>query len=70
MGKNTEQNCRLGAVGGQAVLEGIMMRHKDRCSIAVRKEDGTITVKNDNFVPLRKRYKICNVPIIRGAINM
>ena len=70
MSKNNEQNCRLGAVGGQAVLEGIMMRHKDRCSIAVRKEDGTITVKNDNFVPLRKRYKICNVPIIRGAINM
>ena len=70
MAKKTEQNCRLGAVGGQAVLEGIMMRHKDRCSIAVRKEDGTITVKNDNFVPLRKKYKICNVPIIRGAINM
>ena len=70
MSKKTEQNCRLGAVGGQAVLEGIMMRHKDRCSIAVRKEDGTITVKNDNFVPLRKKYKICNVPIIRGAINM
>ena len=58
------------SIGGQAVMEGIMMRHGDRCSIAVRKEDGTITVKNDNYVPLRKKYKICNLPILRGAINM
>ncbi len=70
MSKKTESNCRLGAVGGQAVMEGVMMRHGDRCSIAVRKEDGTITVKNDNYVPLRKKHKICNLPILRGAINM
>ena len=70
MSKQAEKNCRLGVVGGQAVLEGIMMRHKDRCSIAVRKEDGTITVKNDNFVSVRKKHKILNIPILRGAINM
>jgi len=70
MSKKTETNCRLGAVGGQAVMEGVMMRHGNRCSIAVRKEDGTITVKNDNYVPLRKKHKICNLPILRGAINM
>lgn len=70
MAKNTEQNCRLGVVGGQAVLEGVMMRHKDRCSIAVRKENGSITVKNDSFVSLRKKHKFCNIPILRGAINM
>ena len=37
-----EKNCRLGKVGGQAVLEGVMMRSGDEVSPAVRKEDGTI----------------------------
>lgn len=71
MSKNSkEKNPRLGVVGGQAVLEGVMMRHGKRYSVAVRRESGEITVSNGEHTPLRKRYKLLNIPILRGAINM
>lgn len=65
-----EKNPRLGVVGGQAVLEGIMMRHGKRYSVAVRRENGDIAVSNSEHISLRKRFKLCNIPIIRGVINM
>ena len=70
MAKNTEKNCRLGVVGGQAVLEGVMMKHGDRCSVAVRKDNGDIAVDDCEFVSIRKKYKFLDVPIIRGVVNM
>ena len=60
-----EQNCRLGKVGGQAVLEGVMMKSGDDVALAVRKEDGTIEVKKSKHVSLRKKHKILNIPLIR-----
>lgn len=69
MEKNTFRNPRLGVVGGQAVLEGVMMRHKDKYSVSVRREDGGIVTENREFVSLRKKYKFLNIPIIRGAVN-
>ena len=68
--KAKEKNCRLGAVGGQAVLEGVMMRHGTRCSVAVRRENGVITVSDSEFVSVRRKYKPLNLPIIRGVVNM
>lgn len=65
-----EQNCRLGRVGGQAVLEGVMMRSGNDVALAVRKEDGSIDVKKSSYVSLRKKHKWANIPIIRGCINM
>lgn len=65
-----EKNCRLGKVGGQAVLEGVMMKSGDNVSLAVRKEDGSIEIKNSKHTSLRKKYKICNFPVIRGCVNM
>ena len=44
-----ELNCRLGKVGGQAVLEGVMMRSGENVSLAVRKDDGTVEIKNSKF---------------------
>lgn len=61
---------RLGVVGGQAVMEGVMMKHGDRYSLAVRKEDGTLEVSNHAHASVRKRHKILNLPIIRGVVNM
>ena len=52
---NKEINPRLGKVGGQAVLEGVMMRSGDNVSLAVREEGGTIAVKNSTFTSIRKR---------------
>ncbi len=65
-----EKNCRLGVVGGQAVLEGVMMKHGDSYSVAVRKEDGSVTVQDGTFVSIRKKHKILNLPLIRGFVNM
>ncbi len=65
-----EKNPRLGKVGGQAVLEGVMMRSGKDISLAVRQEDGTIVVKNSEFVSVRKKNKFLNIPIIRGCVNM
>lgn len=66
----TEKNCRLGKVGGQAVLEGVMMRSGDNISLAVRKDDGSIEIKNSRFVSIRKKHKWMNIPLLRGCINM
>lgn len=65
-----EKNCRLGKVGGQAVLEGVMMRSGEEISLAVRREDGSIVVKNSKFVSVRKRNKLLDIPILRGCVNM
>ena len=65
-----EKNTRLGKVGGQAVLEGVMMRSGSHISLAVRKDDGSIEVKNSEFESLRKKNKFFNLPFIRGCVNM
>lgn len=61
--------CRKNTVGGQAVLEGVMMKSKTRYSVAVRKEDGSISVSNHKFSSIRTKHKILNLPIIRGIVN-
>lgn len=73
MAKKTKENqssCRLGAVGGQAVLEGIMMRNGDNYAVGVRRETGEISIAKDTFVSVRKKHKLLDLPIIRGSVNM
>ncbi len=60
---------KLSGIGGQAVIEGIMMRNKDKYSVAVRKPDNEIEVVIKRCKAPEKRSKICNVPIIRGIVN-
>ena len=67
--KNEVPNCRLGRVGGEAVIEGVMMKAADRCSTACRRADGTIAVVDRKHVSVRKKHKFCNIPILRGVIN-
>lgn len=55
-------------VGGQAVIEGVMMRSPDKIATAVRIPDGRIMVKTEDYLPLSKRYKVLGIPIIRGAV--
>ncbi len=61
--------CRLGKVGGQAVLEGVMMKSGDRYALSVRTEEG-IKSEIDTAIPLRKKYKIFGIPLVRGVVNM
>jgi len=56
-------------VGGQAVIEGVMMRSKERISTAVRIPSGEILVKSQEYFSLTKRLKILAMPIIRGVIT-
>jgi uncharacterized protein YqhQ len=55
-------------VGGQAVIEGVMMRSPEMYSVAVRRQDGSILVRLQPFVSFVKRYKILSFPILRGAV--
>ncbi len=64
-----EKSCRLGKVGGQAVLEGVMMKAGARTVTSCRKEDGSITVDDAEFVSVREKHKWLNIPILRGIIN-
>ena len=67
---NNQSNLinRHNLVGGQAVVEGVMMKNDNRVSLAVRKEDGTIEIKNSEFNTVRKKVGLFNKPIIRGVI--
>ncbi len=56
------------AVGGQAVIEGVMMRGADRIAIAVRKPNGNIALKTSPFISIVKRLKFLNIPVFRGAV--
>lgn len=55
-------------VGGQAVIEGVMMRSKDRIATAVRKPDGEIVVKTEPYQSLTVRRKALGLPILRGVV--
>lgn len=56
-------------IGGQAVMEGIMMMNKDRYSVAVRRPDGEIEVKVEQHKPLTKHKGLLKVPILRGVFS-
>ena len=64
-----ELSCRLGKVGGQAVLEGVMMKAGDRTVTSCRKPDGSIYVNDTTFVSVRQKNKFLNIPILRGIVN-
>ncbi|RKY85484.1 DUF1385 domain-containing protein, partial [candidate division KSB1 bacterium] len=55
-------------VGGQAVIEGVMMRSPERVSVAVRIPNGKIALKEDPYISYTKRNRFLNLPLIRGAV--
>lgn len=56
-------------VGGQAVIEGVMMKNKNQYAIAVRKPDQTIDVKVENYTAAGDQVPLFRLPIIRGVVN-
>lgn len=56
--------------GGQAILEGVMMRHGVKIAAAVRKPDGEIVFQEREYIPLTKRYKPLGWMFIRGTISL
>lgn len=57
------------AIGGQAVLEGVMMRGESSMATAVRDETGEIQVESSRFTPLKQKSRWKRLPFIRGVIN-
>ena len=55
-------------VGGSAVVEGVMMRHRDKMAIAFRKGDNTIGLYEENFIPFADRFAPFRWPVIRGMV--
>ncbi len=60
---------RSSNIGGQAVMEGIMMRHKDKYAIAVRKPDKEIEIKVEDYKSVLPLGDVSNWPIIRGVCS-
>jgi uncharacterized protein YqhQ len=58
------------AIGGQAVIEGVLMRTGDKYAIAVRQPNGRIAVKKEKHVSLTKKNKFLGLPFIRGVIML
>ena len=56
-------------IGGQAVLEGIMMKNGSKYAVAVRKSDGDIEVKVDEYKSIMKWEKLTKIPFVRGVFN-
>ena len=56
-------------IGGQAVLEGIMMRHGDDYAVAVRRPDGEIFVQKEEYHSVIKWKALTKIPFIRGVFN-
>ena len=63
-----KKTCPYVAVGGQALMEGIMMRGPKGTAMSCRMPDGSIDTEMKEFKSLRKKYKFLNIPIIRGVI--
>lgn len=61
-------NKKTQLVGGQAVLEGVMMRHSDRMAIACRRSDNTISIHQETLNLLAKRFTFLGWPVIRGVV--
>lgn len=57
------------SIGGQALIEGILMRGPDRQAIVVRDKDGQLVEKVEELKLIKDRYPILGVPLIRGAVN-
>lgn len=56
-------------IGGQAVIEGVMMKYKNRYAVAVRKPDKEIEVKLNEYKPTSDKNALYKLPIVRGVIN-
>lgn len=56
-------------IGGQAVMEGVMMKNADKYAVAVRKSDHTIEVSTNDFKSVIGNEKLTKIPVIRGVFN-
>ena len=69
MAKKTKKKGRSSNIGGQAVIEGVMMRHDEDVAVAVRRPDGEIEVGKSKYQNLTKKSPFFAWPIVRGVVS-
>lgn len=60
---------RISSIGGQALMEGVMMKSPTGIAMAVRKESGEILAKYEDYQPWNKKNRFFSMPIVRGCVN-
>lgn len=60
---------KYSGIGGQAVIEGIMMKNKDNYATAVRKPNGEIEIQKDQYISMSEKVKFCGLPFVRGVFS-
>jgi uncharacterized protein YqhQ len=60
---------KYSGIGGQAVMEGVMMKNQDRYAVAVRKPDHEIEIKVNDYKGTLKNQRLRHLPVVRGVIN-
>lgn len=63
-------SCKKTTIGGQALIEGILMLGPEKAATAIRKADGEIELKIEPADSLKNKYKVLNLPFIRGVIGL
>ncbi|MBE5750471.1 MAG: peptide chain release factor N(5)-glutamine methyltransferase [Clostridiales bacterium] len=69
MSKNKDKNVKPVSIGGQAVLEGVMMRGKSSMATAVRDADGIIRIEKKRIKPQKERNLFFRLPLVRGVVS-
>ena len=70
MKKQESQVVHKTTICGQSILEGIMMKGPRKSCTVVRKPDGTLAIRDEQTTPLKEKYPIAGVPVIRGFVMM
>ncbi len=70
MSKNTEKTKFKTSIGGQALIEGILMRGVDRQSMVCRKPDGELAIEVEELTHTKEKYPILGLPFIRGGFML
>lgn len=59
---------RSSGIGGQAVIEGVMMKNKDQYAVAVRKPNNEVVIDKQEYHSITEKYKFLKLPILRGIV--
>ena len=65
-----EQQLKPSGIGGQAVMEGVMMRNRSKYAVAVRKSDGQTVIRVEEYHSITEKIKWLGWPFLRGAVNL
>ena len=67
--RKRKKEMKYSGIGGQAVVEGVMMKNKDQYAVAVRKPNGEIEVEVEHYVGIAHGSKVLNIPFVRGIFQ-